>query len=508
MPCPVHRATLPDGYRDPLKRSRIGEPGVSASIELGRALWHAIGQGLTAHAIMLRDAAIIDDALSAAILIAADGVSRGDPPAVDGAMALAAAFDDRIDSLIAPGAVGAARIGRARHDLAAAAGRLVLRDRALTLASAIDASRAALIDLAEAHVFTLLPVWSEASPLQPTNLAHFLTGATAPLARAARRLQHAYDDLDRSPLGSAALGGSGLPVDRDELSDLLGSEGPIASTFDAVSAVDHLGATASAASAAAAPIRRLAEEWLVWLRTDPQALRLAEDLLAPSDPNLPHFRPSEGLASLTAMARRVESDADSVQRLAHDVPYGPVGAAADDALALLAETLALAVAAHEAFRSLITESLEINRAWLARNAGRSLITAGDLADLLMAEEGLDPAAARNIAAQVANRAWAEGLEASAITPEMIDAAALLNVGRELGIEIERLGAYLAPRRFIEKRAVLGGPAPATIREHLTQEKTRLEEDARWSEAKRRRIALAEENRRIRTREILEAAPTG
>lgn len=481
---------------------------MSAPIEFRRALWHAIGQSLTAHAIMLRDAAIIDDAFSAAILTAVDGVSRGDPPAVDGAMALAAAFDDRVDSLIAPGAVGAARIGRARHDVAAAAGRLVLRDRVLTLASTLDASRAALIDLAEAHVFTLLPVWSESSPLQPTNLAHFLTAATAPLARAARRLQHGYGDLDRSPLGSAALGGSGLPVDRDELSDLLGSEGPVESTIDAVSAVDHLGAIAAAASDSVAPIRRLAEEWLLWLRTDPQALRLAEDLLAPSDSTLPHFRPPEGLARLAATARRVESDAESVQRLAHEVPYGPVGAAADDALALLAETLALAVAVHKAFRLLITESLEINRAWLARNAGRSLITASDIADLLMAEEGLDPAAARNIAAQVANRALAEGLEASAITPEMIDAAALLTVGRELGVEIERLGAYLAPRRFIERRAVLGGPAPATIREHFAQERSRLGDDDRWWNAKRHRIALAIENREIRTREVLNASLLG
>jgi argininosuccinate lyase len=204
----------------------------------------------------------------------------------------------------------------------------------------------------------------------------------------------------------------------------------------------------------------------------------------------------------------VENDAETAQHLANDIPYGPVGAATDDALALLGESLERAAALHQAFRSLIIESIEINRAWLARNAGRSLITAADLADLLMAEEGLDPAAARNIAAQVANRALAEGLEASAITPEMIDAAALFTVGRELGIEIERLGAYLAPRRFIEKRTLLGGPAPTAIRDHLAQERTRLDEDFRWLEAKRRRIALAAENRSIRTREILEAAPTG
>jgi argininosuccinate lyase len=481
---------------------------LSASNEFRYAMWGAIGQALTAHAIMLRDTAIVDDAISAALLTTIDGVSRGDPPNADGTLGLVAAFDDRVDSLVAPAAAGAVRIGRARHDLAATAGRLVLRDRALALMSAVDALRGALLDLAEGHVFTLLPVWSGASPLQPTNLAHFLTGAIAPLTRAERHLHTAYEDLDRSAMGSGAMVGSGLPVDRDELSDLLGSEGPAESTLDAVSAVDDLGAVASSAAAAVTPIRRLAEELLSWVRSDPQALGLADALVAPADPNLPHFRPPAALQRLVSEVRRVENDAESIGRLVREIPFGPVGESADGALELATETLALATAVHEVFRSLITESLEINRAWLARNAGRSLITASDLGDLLMAEEALDPAAARAIAAQVASRALAEGMEASQITPEMIDAAALLTIGRELGIEIERLGAYLAPRRYIEKRTVLGGPAPAAIRDYLAQERNYLGDDARWLEAKHRRITLAAENRQIRTQEIIAASQTG
>src|SRR5215212_7618013 len=194
-------------------------------------IWEAIGRGLAAHAIMLRDSAIVDDSIAASLLTAIDGARRGAPRDVPGSMALVAAFDDRVDSLIAAGAVGAVRIARARHDLAATAQRLVLRDRALALATALDASRSAVIDLAESHVFTLMSVWSGSSALQPTNFAHFLTVTIAPLGRAARKLHALYEDLDHSPLGAAALAGPGLPVDRDETSDLLGSEGPVESTF-------------------------------------------------------------------------------------------------------------------------------------------------------------------------------------------------------------------------------------------------------------------------------------
>ena len=468
-------------------------------------MWDGIGRGLAAHAVMLRDSAIVDDSIAASLLTAIDGARRGAPPDVPGSLALVAAFDDRVDSLIAAGATGAVRIARARHDLAATAQRLVLRDRALTLAAALDTSRSALLDLAESHVFTLMPVWSGSSPLQPTNFAHFLTGTLAPLGRAARTLHAVYEDLDRSPLGSAALAGPGLPVDRDETADLLGSEGPVESTFDALSAIDHLVAAGEAAAASVTPVRRLATELMLWLRTEPQALRLADELLAAPDANLPHFRPPALLERLAADARQVESDAAAIAGMTRDIPYGPVGEMADEATKMAGVALSRAAATNETFAMVVSGPIEINRAWLARNAGYALVTSGDLADFFMAEEALDPSAAREIAALTTARARQEGLEASGITPAMIDAAALLVIGRELGIEIERLGAYLAPRRFIEKRTVLGGPAAPAVREYLATERSRLKADQQWLEEKRRRIALADENLEIRTHELLSAA---
>src|SRR5687768_6879746 len=112
-------------------------------------MWEAIGRALAAHSVMLRDSAIVDDSIAASLLTAIDAARRGTPPEVLGSLVLVAAFDDRVDSLIAAGAAGAVRIARARHDLAATAQRLVLRDRALALATALDASRTALVDLAE-----------------------------------------------------------------------------------------------------------------------------------------------------------------------------------------------------------------------------------------------------------------------------------------------------------------------------------------------------------------------
>ncbi|MCC7024906.1 MAG: hypothetical protein IT338_18900 [Thermomicrobiales bacterium] len=475
---------------------------MTASEAWRRALWEAIGEALSAHIVMLRDTAIIDDASAAALLETVANVRQGAPPAIEGPLALVAAFDERCDSLSAPGIAGGARIGRTGHDLAATAQWLVLRERALSLAAELDAARSALIELAEQHVFTLMNAWAGGTPVQPTNLAHFLTGAIAPLGRAARRLRATYEAFDRAPLGAASLAGPGLPIDREETADLLGSEGPVESTFDALAAIDHLVALGDDARDAVAPLQRLVGEFLVWSRTDPQAFRLADDLSASADLTLPTFRPARVLERLAGEARRVERSADNVARTALALPYGPPGELGEEVVVATAETLEGATRVAAAIPVLLGESLEINRAWLARNAGRDLVTTGDLAHFLMAEEGLDPASAQQIAAMTANRARQEGLEASAIGPAMIDAAALLVIGRELGVEIERLGAYLAPRRFIEKRTLLGGPAAPAVREYLERERERLHADRRWLDARRLRLAQSRENLEIRTREIV------
>lgn len=453
-------------------------------------LWQAIAEVVAAHAVMLRDAGVVDEAGAAAVLTAVDGVRRGEAPA-GGPAGLVAAFEERLEALVAPKAAGAGALGRGRADTAATALRMVLRSALLDLLAALDGLRLALLDLADAHVFTLMPAFGEGRPLQPTSLAHYLGGVLGPLARAAAGLRTTWPEINRSPMGAVALASTGLPIDRDAVAAALGFDGPIVSTFDAVAATDHLPAALAPAVAAATAQRRFLGDLQTWLRSEPGSLRLAPNWLAPADAALPQFAPAAGLDRLVAGAVALEADAATVARLAGAVPYGPAGGgldlAAERTLALLADARALLTRSAD-----LVGGLEINRAYFASRAGRDHVTSGDLADLLMAEEGLDPAAARALAAMTARAAIEQGIEASGITPQLIDANALLAVGRELGIEVERLGPYLAPRRFLERRTALGGPAPTATRDTLERERTIVLADERWRQetADRLHVALA------------------
>lgn len=441
--------------------------------------WRTTSRVIAAHIVMLRDAAVLDDPVAAVLLTALDGVSQGAPATATELSALVMAVDQRLDALTPIAVTGAAAVGRGSAEVSAAVVRLLLRADLLRLAAAVNAARRTLLDFAGEHVFTLMPAHASGQPVQPTSLAHWLGGVIAPAGRAVLQVRASYLVVNQSPLGAGWLAATGLPVDRERSADLLGFEGLVTNTFDAVAALDHVAGAVSAGAATAVPLARLHTELLAWLRAEPTALRLDEAWLAPVDAGLPQFRPAAGIERLLHEARQVAGDAETARRLLELAPYGPATATLDAIVPGARRALNRATGLAAKAADLIAGGLEINRAYLANRAGRDHTTTSELADFLMAEEELDPGSARNIALMTVRQAMGQGIEASGITPAMIDANALLVIGRELGVEIEAIGRALAPRRFLERRVVPGGPAPEATRDYLDLERAKLLADDRW-----------------------------
>ncbi|MGH2560830.1 MAG: lyase family protein [Thermomicrobiales bacterium] len=452
---------------------------------LAQRSWQAIGRIVTAHVTMLAEVGVLDAEGKASLLAALDGVRRGNPPAsrlVD----LIAAFDERTEGQSPPGVVGAAAVGRGTAEVVATVVRLILRDDLLALGDEIHRLQLSLIDLAGTHAVTTMPAYSGGVAAQPTTLGHFLGGLIGPLGRASEHLAAVYASVDHSPLGAGALASTVIEIDREQQAELLGFSTLLDNTFDAVVAVDHLAACVDLTSTVATGIGRFLSELIAWLRIEPGAFRLSTGWTG-AEPGLPQLTPATGIINLQGLAAGVVADADAVRRLAAGAPYAPITGLADRALALTSRCLTDVGVLAERTGSLLTTGLDVNRALLANRAGKGFSTVSDLGDFLMIEAGLEPAPARAIASLTYRRAVEEGLEASGITPEMIDGAALMVLGREVGVEFEAISRYLAPRRFIERRTVTGGPAPQALRASFDRERGRLAADERWLTETRQRI---------------------
>ena len=179
-----------------------------------------------AHAEMLHDAKLLDDAdlaaLRAGLTALADEHSRGqwriELADEDGHTAL----EKRLTQRIGAGA-GRIHLGRSRNDQVLAALRLYLRDVIEELRARAAAVAAALDELGRREAATLLPGYTHMQQAMPSSVALWAGGFAAQVRDDAEGLGLAHRRLAQNPLGSAAgYGTPGLPIDREATRSRLG----------------------------------------------------------------------------------------------------------------------------------------------------------------------------------------------------------------------------------------------------------------------------------------------
>ncbi len=153
---------------------------------------------------------------------------------------------------------------RSRNDQVATDLRLYLRDQLQQIQQLLWSLQGVLLDLASQHVDTLMPGYTHLQRAQPISLAHHLLAYVEMLQRDRDRLQDVYRRTNICPLGSGALAGTTLPIDRYLTARLLGFDGICANSLDAVSDRDYVVEFHTAASLILMHLSRFSEELILW----------------------------------------------------------------------------------------------------------------------------------------------------------------------------------------------------------------------------------------------------
>ncbi|MEM2339075.1 MAG: argininosuccinate lyase, partial [Nitrososphaerales archaeon] len=133
---------------------------------------------------------------------------------------------------------GQLNLGKSRNDQVATAIRMVLRDYILDIISNLIKLCKTLIQRCEEHLETIMPGYTHLQHAQPVTLAHHLLAYCEALLRDGYRLRDSYKRINLSPMGAAALATTGLNIDRNLVASLLGFDGLIRNSIDAVSSRD------------------------------------------------------------------------------------------------------------------------------------------------------------------------------------------------------------------------------------------------------------------------------
>ncbi|GAB1427931.1 argininosuccinate lyase [Aminivibrio sp.] len=163
------------------------------------------------------------------------------------------------------GRVGAKlHTGRSRNDQVALTVRLFLRDRLTRLAQGLDGLLAVLLEKAEEHVQVIIPGYTHLQQAQPISLGHYWMAHFEAFSRDRRRLRFALESLEDCPLGSGALAGSTLPLDRFATASELSFARPSDNSLDSVGQRDYMADYHSFASLFAVHCSRLAEDFVIY----------------------------------------------------------------------------------------------------------------------------------------------------------------------------------------------------------------------------------------------------
>ena len=153
---------------------------------------------------------------------------------------------------------------RSRNDQVATDIRLWLRDAIDALSEQLVAMRRALQNLAERNADTIMPGFTHLQVAQPVTFGHHLMAYDAMFARDIERLRDCRRRVNVSPLGSAALAGTGYPIDRECAARELGFDGITKNSLDAVADRDFAIEFEAAAALIMVHLSRFAEELVLW----------------------------------------------------------------------------------------------------------------------------------------------------------------------------------------------------------------------------------------------------
>ena len=168
--------------------------------------------------------------------------------------------------IAALGDVGArVHTGRSRNDQVATDERLYLRDEADLVGQHLSELQRALVSLGAEHADAVFPGFTHLQHAQPVLFAHHLLAYVEMLERDKGRLRDCRDRLNFLPLGAGALAGSTLPLDREYVAELLGFDGVLRNSMDAVADRDCIVEFLACLAIIAMHCSRLGEDVVLWV---------------------------------------------------------------------------------------------------------------------------------------------------------------------------------------------------------------------------------------------------
>ena len=354
-------------------------------------------------------------------------------------------------------AAGRLHTARSRNDQVVTDFRIWTREAIDQLDQHITCLMKALVSRSEQEADSPLPGYTHMQVAQPVTLGHHWLAYVEMLSRDRARLADSRQRVNQSPLGAAALAGTGFPIDRHMTSKTLGFDSPMANAMDAVSARDFCLEFIAGVTVMVTHLSRLAEELVLWSSPGFGFVRLADQWSTGSS-IMPQKRNPDAAELVRAKASRLSGHLTTLFSILKALPLTYAKDMQDDK-ALTFDSFDSAVLCLQVMTGMI-ETLAVNRDAMRTACAQGFITATDFADWLVRELGLPFRKAHEITGKAVAMAEQKNVDLVDLSLENL---------KTLHSDIHK-GIYdvLSVDKAIASRTSYGGTAPVQVRKQVAQ----------------------------------------
>ena len=198
---------------------------------------------------------------------------------------------------------GKIHTGRSRNDQVVLDLRMKLRDDIMDISEDLISVIKSLIVRAKEHKDTIISLYTHLQQAQIGTMSHYLLSYSFNLLRDLDRISSSFEKINLSPLGSCAIGGTGIPIDRNYTASLLGFHGLLENSIDATSSRDSMIEYLSFLTILMTSLSRIAEDFILWSTSEFSYIELSDKYSSTSSvmPQKKNPDPLEILRSRTSI---------------------------------------------------------------------------------------------------------------------------------------------------------------------------------------------------------------
>ena len=350
---------------------------------------------------------------------------------------------------------------RSRNDQIALDLRLYVKDQINRTSSQIKKLQTSLLDLAEKNVDVIMPGYTHLQRAQPILFAHYLLGQVEAFARDVERLDNGLERTDVLPLGSGALAGSTIVLDRALIARELGFARVSQNSLDAVSDRDFVCEFLFCLAMIGMHLSRVSEDLIIWSTIEFDFVEFSEGFSTGS--SLMPQKKNPDMAELTrGKIGRLYGNLISILTTLKALPSSYNRDLQEDKEALF-DSVDTISAALELCTAMLPE-LKINRERMEEAASDPNLFATDLAEYLVGK-GMAFREAHEIVGKLVANAIDKGTKLNAIA-----LADLKKLSPLFGVDIADV---FDVRRSLAARRAIGAPSPENVKAQIKSWRNQL-----------------------------------